>query len=153
MTYPLDHRLFETIGLLTRRDLASSAAQAARKHLLEGVSQSDAARSHGIGRSNVRDTAIAITDQYKLICAAYGTALPAAGSAPAISGSMFDAIAKLTRRDAAKPTTMAARLVVVDGLRPKEAEDRTGASSGNVSNAVSRIREAHSQIWSALGGH
>jgi predicted DNA-binding protein (UPF0251 family) len=53
----------------------------------------------------------------------------------------FSAIARLIRmrRGAAEE---AARLVLVDGLRPIEAARRLGLSPQSVSNAVTRVRRA-----------
>lgn len=51
----------------------------------------------------------------------------------------FAALAQLLRLRGG-PAQEAARLVLVDGLRPSEAAERTGSALQNVSSAVSRMR-------------
>lgn len=53
----------------------------------------------------------------------------------------FAAIARLIRMRRG-PAEEAARLVLVDGLRPSEAARRVGLSPQSVSNAVARVRRA-----------
>jgi predicted DNA-binding protein (UPF0251 family) len=62
----------------------------------------------------------------------------------------FSAIARLIRmrRGAAEE---AARLVLVDGLRPSEAARRVGLSPQAVSNAVARVRRAHCALMASNG--
>jgi DNA-directed RNA polymerase specialized sigma24 family protein len=53
----------------------------------------------------------------------------------------FSAIARLIRMRGGR-SQEAARLVLVDGLRPIEAARKTGLSSQAVNNAVARVRRA-----------
>ena len=70
-------------------------------------------------------------------------------SKPKLSGAMFDAIVKLTRRNPDTPSTKSARLVLVDGMRPSEAGREVGASRSTVHLAVTGALEAHNTILAA----
>jgi predicted DNA-binding protein (UPF0251 family) len=63
------------------------------------------------------------------------------GIVPSMTPKRFSALARLIRmrRGAAEE---AARLVLVDGMRPIEAARRIGLSPQSVSNAVARVRRA-----------
>jgi len=54
----------------------------------------------------------------------------------------FSAIARLIRMRGGQ-SQEAARLVLVDGLRPSEAARKTGLSAQSVCNAVARVRLAN----------
>lgn len=62
----------------------------------------------------------------------------------------FDALATLlqTRQGAARD---AARLVLVDGVRPADAARQTGLSAASVSNALARYRKALELALTAVG--
>ena len=61
----------------------------------------------------------------------------------------FEVLSKLLRSRGA--ANEAARLVLVEGLRPSEAAAESGASSANVADAVRRFRDANALIKSAYG--
>ena len=56
-----------------------------------------------------------------------------------MTGEQFDALAQLIRLRAG-PARAAARLVLVDGLRPAKAAARTGCSPQSVSNTLATCR-------------
>lgn len=56
-----------------------------------------------------------------------------------MTGEQFDALAQLLRLRAG-PASAAARLVLVDGLRPAQAAARAGCSPQSVSNALATCR-------------
>ena len=56
-----------------------------------------------------------------------------------MTGEQFEALAKLLRLRAG-PASAAARLVLVDGLRPAQAAASTGCSPQSVSNTLSACR-------------
>lgn len=57
-----------------------------------------------------------------------------------MTGDQFDALAKLLRLRAG-PASAAARLVLVDGLRPAQAAARAGCSPQSVSNTLAACRK------------
>jgi len=56
-----------------------------------------------------------------------------------MTGEQFGALARLLRLRPG-PASAAARLVLVDGLRPAQAADRTGCSPQSVSNTLAACR-------------
>ena len=68
---------------------------------------------------------------------------------PKLTGAMFDAIVKLTRRNPDTPSTKSARLVLVEGMGPSEAGRQVGASRSSVHIAVTSALEAHQTISEA----
>ena len=61
--------------------------------------------------------------------------------------AQFHAVAELIgSRD---PARAAARMVLVDGMRPGEAATAAGVSPQSASNAVGRVRRAHESIRAA----
>lgn len=69
-----------------------------------------------------------------------------------LTGPMFDAIVKLTRRDPDSPSTRSARLVLVDGIGQSEAGRQMGAKRSTVHIAVTSALEAHELICAAYLG-
>lgn len=62
----------------------------------------------------------------------------------------FSALAELLHLRAG-PAQEAARLVLVDGLRPSEAADKTGISRQSVSGALTRLRRGAALANAAAG--
>jgi|TARA_A100001518_G_C1220806_1_gene65037 hypothetical protein len=150
MSAALNNQIFDCICSLTRRTGNAPSVLAARSVLLDGFGNSDACRAHGVSSPSVSLTVSAIEAQFALLLSAYGPQVQAGGEAPAITGAMFDAIAKLTRRAPEKPLTRGARMIIVDQMRVTEAHAASGAAPGNLRNAVKAINNAHQLIWSAL---
>lgn len=64
--------------------------------------------------------------------------------------SQFYAVAQSIR--SREPVRTAARLVLVDGVRPGEAAAQAGVSPQSCSNTVTRIRSAHALMVGAYCG-
>jgi len=67
-----------------------------------------------------------------------------------MTGEQFDALAQLLRLRAG-PASAAARLVLVEGLRPAQAAARTGCSPQSVSNTLAACRRGIEFACRAVG--
>lgn len=63
-----------------------------------------------------------------------------------MTNTQFDAIAKLIRGDATTASSLAARLVLVEGSSQADAMRATGASRNSTYNAVHRYQAAYELI-------
>lgn len=64
-----------------------------------------------------------------------------------LTPAQFHTLARLMR--STEPVRTAARLVLVDGLRPTDAAEGAGVSIQSCSNAVARMKRAHALILEA----
>jgi len=67
-----------------------------------------------------------------------------------LNGEQFEALAQLLRLRAG-PASAAARLVLVDGLRPAQAAARTGCSPQSASNTLAACRRGIALARRAAG--
>ena len=67
-----------------------------------------------------------------------------------MTGEQFEALAQLLRLRAG-PASAAARLVLVDGLRPAQAATRAGCSPQSASNTLARCRKGLALARVAVG--
>lgn len=63
-----------------------------------------------------------------------------------MTNEQFELIVKLIRGTPDSPATKAARMVLVEGIKQKEASDLSGSSPSNVKDAVVRYKQIHEQI-------
>lgn len=70
---------------------------------------------------------------------------------PRINSEAFEALTRLLRLKAG-PTMVAARLVMVDGLRPSEAAEKAGCTQQNANNTLMRCRKGVANAKEVVAG-
>jgi len=128
---------YETLVRLMRGSPDSSANQAARRVLVDGITQAEAVRETDLKRATVNHAVKRYADADELVRKAY------AGRSQAFTSGQYDALVKLMRGNPDSPANRAARRVLVDGITQAEAVRETDLKRASVNHAVKRYADAN----------